>query len=79
MTIFLLQRDALHTLHTYVHCFADPPPPAPDDTIGVSRWRRSDTGAFDALASFSSEGIVHFSPRVLRASSLGSTNSQVEG
>ena len=39
MTIFLLQRDALTPLHTQVHCFAEPPPPADADAIEVARWR----------------------------------------
>jgi hypothetical protein len=40
MTIALLQRDALHTLHTYVHCVAEPPSPdANSDDAAISRWR----------------------------------------
>ena len=39
MTIFLLQKDALLPLHTYVHCFADLPQPAVEDTAAIARWR----------------------------------------
>lgn len=40
MTIYLLQRDVLAPLHTFVHCFADPPMPAAGaDTIAMARWR----------------------------------------
>ncbi|KAL1523012.1 hypothetical protein AB1Y20_017974 [Prymnesium parvum] len=40
MTIFLLQRNALTPLHTYVHCFGEPPRPPPEaDTVELGRWR----------------------------------------
>lgn len=40
MTIFLLQHSVLQPLHTFVHCFAEPPPPSdPHDETEAGRHR----------------------------------------
>ena len=44
MTLFLLQREALRQLHTYVHCVGEPTPPGETDRSATAdaaraRWR----------------------------------------
>ena len=39
-TVFLLQRRALVTLHTYVHCIAEPLPPSePASAAALAQWQ----------------------------------------